>query len=66
MKDVNCTLCRICERMVDGRQGLKEHVVDEHNMTHEQYKTFIAKLRKEGRIPELPPSKVRVVDPSFR
>ena len=52
--------------MVDGRAGLRDHVWEAHSLTHQGYKSYVAKLRKEGKIPEVPPSRVKIVDPSFR
>lgn len=51
--------------MLDGRAGLREHYTTMHGLTNSQYKSKVAKLRKEGKIPELPPPVVKEVDPSL-
>lgn len=51
--------------MLDGRAGLREHYNTIHGLTNSQYKSRVAKLRKEGKIPELPPPVVKEVDPSL-
>lgn len=64
--EMNSTPCRICDEMFDGRAGLREHYLVVHGLTTTAYRNQVAKLRKEGKIPEVVPPKVKVVDPSFR
>ena len=52
--------------MLDGRAGLKAHYMSVHGLNNTQYKAKVAKLRKEGIIPELPPPVVKEVEPSLR
>ncbi|MCL4132273.1 UNVERIFIED_CONTAM: hypothetical protein GTU68_000875 [Idotea baltica] len=66
MAEANATPCRLCNKMLDGRLGLRDHYTSEHGLNTAQYKNQVAKLRKEGKIPDVLPPKVRVVDPSFR
>lgn len=65
MQEIQNTPCRICNAMLDGRAGLREHYSTIHGLTNNQYKSRVAKLRKEGKIPELPPPVVKEVDPSL-
>ncbi|KAG7158902.1 putative Myoneurin-like 7 [Homarus americanus] len=65
MQEIQNTPCRICNAMLDGRAGLREHYTTIHGLTNNQYKSRVAKLRKEGKIPELPPPVVKEVDPSL-
>ncbi|XP_069172884.1 myoneurin isoform X2 [Procambarus clarkii] len=65
MQEIQNTPCRICNAMLDGRAGLREHYSTIHGLTNNQYKSKVAKLRKEGKIPELPPPVVKEVDPSL-
>ncbi|KAL7645073.1 UNVERIFIED_CONTAM: hypothetical protein RMT77_003451 [Armadillidium vulgare] len=66
MTEANTTPCRICLKKFDGRAALRDHFTNEHGLNTAQYKNQVAKLRKEGKIPEVLPPKIRVVDPSFR
>ncbi|XP_047480864.1 PR domain zinc finger protein 10-like isoform X2 [Penaeus chinensis] len=65
MQEIQNTPCRICNAMLDGRAGLRDHYSSVHGLTNNQYKSRVAKLRKEGKIPELPPPVVKEVDPSL-
>lgn len=65
IQEIQNTPCRICNAMLDGRAGLREHYNTIHGLTNSQYKSRVAKLRKEGKIPELPPPVVKEVDPSL-
>ncbi|XP_064105503.1 myoneurin-like isoform X2 [Macrobrachium nipponense] len=65
MHEIQSTPCRICNAMLDGRAGLRDHYSSVHGLTNNQYKSRVAKLRKEGKIPELPPPVVKEVDPSL-
>lgn len=65
IQEIQNTPCRICNAMLDGRAGLREHYNMVHGLTNSQYKSRVAKLRKEGKIPELPPPVVKEVDPSL-
>lgn len=65
MQEIQNTPCRICNAMLDGRAGLREHYMTMHGLTNNQYKSKVAKLRKEGKIPELPPPVIKEVDPSL-
>lgn len=65
MQEIQNTPCRICSTMCDGRAGLRDHYISVHGLTNNEYKAKVAKLRKEGKIPELPPPVVKEVDPSL-
>ena len=65
MQEVQSTPCRICDAKLDGRAGLRDHYNTVHGLTNNQYKCHVARLRKEGKIPELPPPVVKEVDPSL-
>ncbi|KAK7082305.1 GDNF-inducible zinc finger protein [Halocaridina rubra] len=65
MQEIQNTPCRICNTMLDGRAGLRDHYSSVHGLTNSQYKSCVAKLRKEGKIPELPPPVVKEVDPGL-
>ncbi|KAA0203462.1 hypothetical protein HAZT_HAZT005202 [Hyalella azteca] len=64
--DAPTTPCRLCDAMVEDRIALRDHVTAAHGLSHAGYKTQVAELRKMGKIPEVVPPKVKVVDPSFR
>ncbi|KAF2358274.1 Zinc finger C2H2-type [Trinorchestia longiramus] len=64
--DAPTTPCRLCDAMVADRIALRDHVTKQHGLSHAGYKTQVAELRKMGKIPEVVPPKVKVVDPSFR
>ncbi|CAL4115496.1 unnamed protein product [Meganyctiphanes norvegica] len=65
MQEIQNTPCRICSTMCNGRAGLRDHYISVHGLTNSEYKARVAKLRKEGKIPELPPPVVKEVDPSL-
>lgn len=64
--DMPTTPCRLCDLKFDGRVALREHYTEVHRLTAVEYKLEVARLRKDGKIPEVIPPKVKVVEPSFR
>uniref|UniRef100_A0A6A7G678 Transcription factor Sp1-like n=1 Tax=Hirondellea gigas TaxID=1518452 RepID=A0A6A7G678_9CRUS len=64
--DAPTTPCHLCDQMVSDRESLRDHVMNVHRLSHSAYKGQVAELRKQGKIPEAVPPKVRIVDPSFR